>query len=339
MRRDMAENRALAFLFTWLVVASSGWAAKKEGSVDPESLIVKVRTTEILWTEGTPKFALQAELHLTNEQGGWATYVFAWVSPSRWREEIRFTNYDRLRIGSEKGYWQTSNLNYKPAIVSQFDEMLHIKALINVSPDETLSKVKQRKQHGVTEDCTDIKNKFGPDRTLCFDDSTGALVAVDHPMTDISRIEYGDFRSVGGKILPFEIRASNDGRAVASVKVTAVGDFSGNEGTLFNVPTNAEFWAQCDDMQSARWPEQRPKLPVYPMAAKVNHEQGMVEFYAIIEADGSVSHLAPIRMAAADLVASAADAVRTWRYKPATCDGKPIRLETQIGVVFTLGGS
>jgi hypothetical protein len=299
-----------------------------------------VRSTEIVWTEGTPKLALRSDLQVPTGRGGWATaqYAFSWASPSQWREEIKFTNYDRLRIGSEKGYWQTSNLNYKPEIVFQLDEMLDIKTLIDVSPAETLGKVKQRKEHGVTEDCTDVKNKFGPERTLCFDDSTGALVAVEHPMSGISRIEYSDFHSLGGKILPFEIRATNDGSSVASVKVTALGDFPGNETTLFSVPANAEFWADCDDMQIPKWPEGHQTLPVYPMAAKAKHEQGMVVFYAIVEADGSVSHLTPIRMAAADLVVSAADAVRTWRYTPAICDGKPIRRETQISTVFTLGG-
>jgi len=91
-------------------------------------------------------------------------------------------------------------------------------------------------------------------------------------------------------------------------------------------------------MQESNWPEPRQTMPVYPPAAKANHEQGTVVFYAVVEADGSVSHLTPIRMAAPDLVAAAADAVRTWRYKPETCDGKPIRRETRIAVVFTLGG-
>lgn len=338
MRGDMADNKALLLMLTCLIVASSGWAAKKEGSVDPESLIAKARSKEILWTQGTPRLALRAELQVPSGQDGSATaqYVFAWASPSQWREEIKFANYDRLRIGSEKGYWQTSNLNYEPEVVFQLDEMLHIKDLINLSLGETLGKVKHHKKHGVAEDCTDVKNKFGTERTLCFDDSTGALVAVEHPMTGITSIEYSDFHSVAGEILPFEARATKDGRAIASMKVTAVGSFGEKDAALFSVPANAEFWAHCDDMQGGKLAHQT--MPVYPMAAKTKHEQGTVVFYAVVEADGSVSHLAPIRMAAPDLVASAADALRTWRYKPATCDGKPIRLETQISVIFTLGG-
>jgi Gram-negative bacterial TonB protein C-terminal len=340
MRRDMTAKKASVLICASLVAASFGGAANQEKSLDPELLIAKARSNEILWTDGTPKTGLRADVQVADGHGGWATaqYAFAWESSSKWREEIRFTNYDRLRIGSGKGYWQTSNLDYEPEIIFQLDEILHVKALIDLSADETLGKVKQHKRHGVTEDCTDVKNKFEAARTLCFDDSTGALVAVEHPMIALSHIEYSDFHSVAGRVVPYDIRATNDGRVVASVKVTTVGGLAEKDGALFSVPANAEFWACCDNMQTAKWPTPHQTMPVYPTAAKANHEQGTVVFYAVIEADGSVSHLTPIRLAAPDLVASAADAVRTWRYNATSCDGKPIRRETQIAVVFTLGG-
>lgn len=335
----MTALKILVLMFTYLIVSSPAWPAKKGESVDPESLIAKARSAEILWTEGTPKLALRAELQVANGQGGSATaqYVLAWASPSKWREEIKFLDYDRLRIGSGKGYWQTSNLNYEPEVIFELDEMLHIRDLIDLSSGETLGKVKRRKNHGVAEDCADVKNKFGTARTLCFDESTGALVAVGHPMDGISSIEYSDFRSVAGEILPFEARATNDGDAIASMKVTAVGGLADEDVALFSIPANAEFWAHCDNMQTASWPEPKQAMPVYPTAAKANHEQGTVVFYAVIEADGSISHLTPIRLASPDLVASAADAVRTWRYQVTTCDGKPIRHQAQISVKFSLG--
>lgn len=331
----MIDNRTLALALAWLVLASSGSGATKKRAIELESLIAKARSKEILWTEGTPKLAVRGEIEVANGEGGSAPgqYLFVWASPSQWQEEIKFINYERRRIGNEKGYWQTSNLNYEPEFIFQLDEMLHINALIDLSQDETLGRVKQRKEQGITEDCTDVKNKFGTARTLGFDDSTGALVAAEHLAANISRIEYSDFRSVAGKILPFEFRATQYGGAVASMMVGAVGDF-GDEAALFSVPADAEFWAHCNGMPTAMWPEPGRTMPVYPMAAMANHEQGTVVFYAVVEADGSVSHFTPIQIAAPDLVASAADAIRTWRDKPAVCDGKPIRRETQITVVF-----
>jgi outer membrane biosynthesis protein TonB len=57
----------------------------------------------------------------------------------------------------------------------------------------------------------------------------------------------------------------------------------------------------------------------------------------VIEKDGSPSHLTALEGAAPDLEESAAAAINSWRYKPPTCNGKLIRIETSISVVFILG--
>ena len=35
---------------------------------------------------------------------------------------------------------------------------------------------------------------------------------------------------------------------------------------------------------------------------------------------------------------AAMEAVRTWRYKPYLLNGEPVEVETQVNVVFSLGG-
>ena len=37
-----------------------------------------------------------------------------------------------------------------------------------------------------------------------------------------------------------------------------------------------------------------------------------------------------------ELVRASEEAVRVWRYDPATCDGKPVSIETILQVNFTL---
>jgi hypothetical protein len=51
-------------------------------------------------------------------------------------------------------------------------------------------------------------------------------------------------------------------------------------------------------------------------------------FYGVIEADGTVSHVTLIRGATPSLQSAATDAVRQWRYKPASCGSTPIRIQT-----------
>lgn len=59
-------------------------------------------------------------------------------------------------------------------------------------------------------------------------------------------------------------------------------------------------------------------------------------FHAVIETDGTLSHLTLIQQVTPAPEAAAADAVRQWRYKPAACGSTPFRVETAIAVDFHL---
>ena len=81
----------------------------------------------------------------------------------------------------------------------------------------------------------------------------------------------------------------------------------------------------------------RQTMPVYPAIAKTAHVSGTVLLHAIIGADGTVQDLTYISGPPL-LMKSAMDAVRQWRYKPTLLNGEPVPVDTQISVVFTLGG-
>lgn len=135
----------------------------------------------------------------------------------------------------------------------------------------------------------------GGHRTDSFDEANGALASVEYPRgenhnsPEISRIEYGAFNSAGGKLVPYEIRALKDGRTVAAVRVLEITQITEENPTLFNLPVNTEFWAQCDDMQETELVGRVQAS--YPSGARTNHEQGRVILYAVIEANSSVSQL------------------------------------------------
>jgi hypothetical protein len=110
-----------------LILAASGvcYASKEEPS-GPEALVSRARMQQDIWAEGTPPMSMRAEIQFSDAKGVMTQgqYIFDWVSPSRWREEIRLANYDRLRVRDDKGYWQKSTLNYQPEIIFQLDLLL-----------------------------------------------------------------------------------------------------------------------------------------------------------------------------------------------------------------------
>ena len=331
-------KKIVAYLL--LAVIGNVCFASKEGTSSSEALMSRARTQQDIWAEGTPPMLMRAEIQMSDAKGVVAQgqYVFRWASPSQWKEEIRFANYERLRVRDEKGYWQKSTLNYQPEMIFQLDRLLRFKDVINIGPKETLGEAKSRDKNGVRQSCAEIKWAIGIDRLMCFDEASGDLVSVEYPKSeylnapDISRIEYTAFNSIGEKRVPFETRAFKDRKTIASVKILELAKTTEDAPAEFNVPADSEFWPQCKDMQ-------RPELvnrvsPRYPAGARTHGEEGRVGFYAVIEANGTLSHLTIIQRASPELETAAAEAIRQWRYKPAACGSVPIRVETAVSTDF-----
>lgn len=88
------------------------------------------------------------------------------------------------------------------------------------------------------------------------------------------------------------------------------------------------------DVQAARIV--RRVLPVYPPLARTAGISGVVRLQAIIAVDGSIAELNVISGHPL-LIKAATDAVRQWLYRPTVLNGKPVPVDTQIDVNFTLG--
>jgi TonB family protein len=79
----------------------------------------------------------------------------------------------------------------------------------------------------------------------------------------------------------------------------------------------------------------RSVQPTYPAMAHSNHIEGDVVVQAVIDQTGKVASAKAIS-GPVILRNAALDAVRQWRYSPATLDGKPITMEYKVTVRFRL---
>jgi len=77
--------------------------------------------------------------------------------------------------------------------------------------------------------------------------------------------------------------------------------------------------------------------PIYPAIAKAARISGTVVLQATISKNGTIENLHVVS-GPAMLQQAAMDAVRTWKYKPYLLNGDPVEVETQVNVVFNLGG-
>lgn len=339
MQKRNLRSLVLALL---AALASGAFCLGTEDKVGPESLLTQARKLQDLWSEGTPAVKVRTEIKILYADGKTAPgyYVVTWISPERWRDELEFSNYTRVRIHNSKGYWQQSTLGYMPEIIFELDSILNSISALTVQPKESLGEVKARDKDGVQQKCTEVKRAKETDRVLCFDATNGGLLSVDHPMAEnqdppeISRVEYSEFKNLGDKLIPYQIHAFRGRKMSVTAGVTEMTPITEADPGLFAPPTNSDFWPVCNDVQSAELVNR--VQPIYPTSARSKHEEGTVVFYGVVEADGTISHLTLIQGASPSLQSAAADAVRQWRYKPASCGSTPIRIPYSIRVSFRL---
>lgn len=75
--------------------------------------------------------------------------------------------------------------------------------------------------------------------------------------------------------------------------------------------------------------------PVYPTLAKNQHVGGDVKIDALVDATGRVTAMKVITGPTL-LHQAAMDALRQWRYQPATLDGKPVPMHVTVTLQFRL---
>jgi len=76
--------------------------------------------------------------------------------------------------------------------------------------------------------------------------------------------------------------------------------------------------------------------PTYPEAARKARMEGVVILEAIITASGTVEDVKVLKSVNPLLDASAVRAVQQWRYKPATLNGRAVRVYLTVTVTFNL---
>ena len=106
---------------------------------------------------------------------------------------------------------------------------------------------------------------------------------------------------------------------------------------VFSLILAATAQAQSGDVYKIGNGVKAPELvkevkPQYTKAAMDRKVQGSVEMEAVILEDGSVGDTRITRSLDDDLDQEAVKALRQWRFKPGTKDGRPVRYRTLVWV-------
>lgn len=339
----MLKYRIAVLVFAGIVCTIVSWPAAKDATVDPKTLISHALQREELWSEGTPPLQLRGEVRIWDSNGGMAKgeYTYDWNSPSRWREHIRFVNYERIRVGDSSGFWQKRELDYEPEMIFKLERVLDLTDALKIGSKQTLGKLKAHEENGVQQQCTEVKWSTAVERSICFDEAAGTVANIEYRKLDcqhqpeVTRLEYDKFAPVGEKLVPHEVRALQGTKMVASLDILELTEKPEADPALFNPPENSVHWATCKEVQGRELIT--APAPEYSANVQAKMEQGLVIAYVVIEADGTLSHSKLIHAATPTINAATLAVLGQWRYKPAACGNLPVRTETALPFDFWLG--
>ena len=289
-----------------------------------------------------PSFEMKASVQVENNGKPLdGSLHLLWAGPDQWKEEIRFPGYTEIQVGGKGTVWIQRSTDFIPLRVFQLHSALGFGSglsgpypgpasfvRLNLTPRDKVKKMRSRKEHGEKLTCIEVQKEGVTNSSeICTDEDSGTIVR-GTPYTD------GDFQSVGGKIFPRSIALIENGVTVAKVGITELSTPSDVSPNLFTIPTGVVPQVGCMNPTPPRLVNRIP--PEYPSSARQRHVEGTVYLDTEIGITGVPIIKKVVVNTDQELVRASEEAVRVWRYDPATCDGKPVSIETILQVNFTL---
>jgi TonB family protein len=195
----------------------------------------------------------------------------------------------------------------------------------------SFGKVRRQKIQGRDAWCFDRKVPQWKTK-LCFDAATSLLL--HEGSSEKSRTEYSDYASFGTSMYPQKVQIFRENLAPFELDQIAIATAQSNDD-VFKVPEKVIEVEDCDYKEPPK-PIHTPE-PEFPKDGRDAKEQGLVVLYVLVNTEGKVAELQALNTDSSyGFAQNALDMVKTWRFKPATCNGRPVAMEMNIEVDFRL---
>lgn len=339
MNSSLQQVIRIALVALTLVCAFDSDPAYADDSKDAAPVFLKAAEQSDIRTPGSPPFELDAKVNFVagDLKPHAGTYKLLWLSPSKWREEISFDAYSRVRVGGEDRYWQQRSPAFELLQIHELTDAIGFGSRLRAA--KSTGKLKSRKESGATLECSQVSDPVVEE--FCFDPAQGDLVlekipnGPQSPIVEPVSIRYSNFQAFGEKRFPGTIEVSLNGAPLADFSLEHLSAPENTNASDFVPPPGASAWLTCGTSGKQRMLVQVP--PAYPQEEKNNHRQGMVLMSGIISPDGSVQNLKVVAAPSQALADASVAAVRQWRYEPLVCSGVATQLDTFIHIIFQLG--
>jgi TonB family protein len=290
-----------------------------------------------------PSFQMKAKVQIeTQGKRVDGTYQLLWNGPDQWKEEIRFPEYTETQVGGKGTVWIQRSTDFLPLRIYQLHAALGFGTGVarlgieqdgsfvqpNLIDKDHIQKVSKRTEGGVKRICFEYENALKRSEEVCLDDTTNTLIRsssyVDSNLQPVA----------GGKAYPRSLSFVQDGGTLAKIEISEISSPAEFPAGSFVPPAGSSSENGC--MNPAPFRLVRKVSPEYPQRAKAQRVQGVVALDVRVGVDGVPKIGRMVNHSDPDLERASTEGVKQWRYEPATCNGKPVEVETVVQVSYTL---
>lgn len=332
------------------IFAISVWAGDKSSKdaaarAQATALFAKALAVSDIRAPGSPPFELQGTIDVRGAGAKVAngTYLLKWAAPDKWREEIHFPNYFRIRVGGKNEYWQVRSIDYETLPVYVFSVTFDFARTLRVNlndPDwngKYKLHIKSKKVSDHQAQCV-VRNTDSilQDDDFCFDSDQATLLLMEnHPFGfGFNLVEFDDFNPFGGKIFPNLTTLLDGKRPIEEFRASQISALGPVDDSQFAPPESATLYADCPAGSSgASKILSHPELKLLPDVGDFK-TGSTVATYSMIGPDGLTHNIKVLGQASQKLADSLVEMLHGMRYAPPTCTGNPLPEEQVISLNF-----
>jgi TonB family protein len=327
----MIPKTALRSLLAVTLLSLIGTASAESKKEIGKRLFETAQKISNIRALGASAFRMESNFRSRSKLTGKETagrYVETWISGVKWRRDVETSSFHGVEIGSmpNKYSLDTGTGRPDPALYA------HLTLLFTNIPLE-ITGVSERDVSGVKVSCAESKS-FGSKIFDCVDPATGVFILremhsrlADHADQSCT---YRDYQKFGEHLFPRSMRCTDDSGDDIELTITKLLAATSQEDNLFTKPPGSIETANCQGRLTAPKVTDDPE-PKYP---EPHQENQAVAVSVIVGSGGKPQDLRVSSSGGNDFDQPALDAIRHWKFKPATCDGVPVPVQINVQVHF-----
>ena len=252
------------------------------------------------------------------------------VSPKMWRYRYKLGDYQHVHVrnGAQVGELETNEL--EPIRIGQLTGNMRPPDL-RFDNTDIIHKVVDKNVEGTAVRCVEYETVTGRasrKSELCVNPSSGAMLRWSRYGYETTWKDFVTFRD---KLYPKTAVVKEKGETILEI-TSEFSDLTGLSDAMFNIPDGFQKRPACEKTTSPV--RIKGEDPIFPHSLGNIEPGGRVMVELKIDSVGKVKAAQVMQSVARDLDEAALEAVRTWSFEPAKCDGTPIERRFTVEINF-----